>query len=73
MQKLKPEDNQLTPEQRLARERAFAVWVTRARYKIGLNNIPLEFSHEVQGMLRKAFNAGTNYEARCALEESENA
>lgn len=69
--KLNAEDNQLTPEQRLARERAFAKWVMQARYKIGLHNIPLEFNHEVQGMLRKAFNAGTNYEARCALEEAE--
>lgn len=68
---MKPEDNQLTPQQRLDRERAFATWLFKSRHKLGMSKIPLELTHEVQWMLRKAFNAGTNYEARMAALEAQ--
>lgn len=69
--KLKPEDNQLSAEQQVHRHTAFNVWLSKAGNFIGYHRLPANVQYEVHGMLRRAFNAGTNYEARMAALEAQ--
>lgn len=71
MKTIKPEDNQLSPEQQLHRRNAFNVWLSKAGGMMGYHKLPATVQFEVHGMLRRAFNAGTNYEARMALLEDQ--
>lgn len=70
--KIRPEDNQLTPEQRLHRHKAFNHWLAKNGDRIGFYALPVSTQYDAHRMLRRAFNAGTNYEARMAILEAEN-
>lgn len=71
MQTVNPDLNQLTREEQLHRRNAFNVWLAKNGERLGFYDLPTTVQFDVHEMLRKSWNAGTNYEARMALENSD--
>lgn len=56
--------NDLTPAEIDHRNKAFDEWLRRNGAAMGYYLLPANRQAQVRGLLRKAFNAGTNYEAK---------
>lgn len=59
-------DNQLTHEEILHRRQAFDKWLATNGRSMGYYLLPPSKQEYIRGMLRKAYYAGSNYEARMA-------
>lgn len=57
-------DNQLTPAEILHRREEFNKWLLKNGDKLGFYLLPPSKQDNIRYMLRKAFYAGSNYEAR---------
>lgn len=60
-------DNSLTPAQIHHRKEAFNLWLARNGDKMGFYLLPSSRQANIRHMLLKAYNAGSNYEARQCL------
>ena len=58
--------NDLTPAQIQHRKEAFNQWLAANGEKLGYYMLPASKQGNVQYMLKKAFYAGSNYEAKMA-------
>lgn len=59
-------DNQLTPAEIQHRKEAFDRWLAVNGGKMGFYLLPPSKQDSIRGMLRKAYYAGSNYEAKMA-------
>lgn len=63
-------ENHLTEEQIEHRKRAFNAWLRSEGDKLGYYLLPPSKQQAIHGMLRKAYYAGSNYEARMAARSA---